>query len=46
MEVQKLLETRQQCRETRNLTELETGSHVWLEGKNLQVKGTRKLLPK
>jgi hypothetical protein len=45
-EVQKLLETLQQRKDRRNLTEMKEGDQVWLEGKNLHVKGTRKLLPK
>jgi hypothetical protein len=45
-EVQTLLERHQQQKNPRKLTEMKVGEQVWLEGKNLHVKGTRKLLPK
>jgi hypothetical protein len=45
-EVQKLLETLQGRKDARKTTEMKEGDQVWLEGKNLNVKGTRKLLPK
>jgi len=44
-EVQKNLEARQSQRDNRKTTEMKTGDKVWLEGKNLHITGTRKLLP-
>jgi Chromo (CHRromatin Organisation MOdifier) domain len=44
-EVQTLLEHQQQ-KSSQKPTEMKVGDQVWLEGKNLHVKGTRKLLPK
>jgi len=44
-EVQKNLEARQSQRDNRRTTEMKTGDKVWLEGKNLHVIGTHKLLP-
>jgi Integrase zinc binding domain len=44
-EVQTLLEHQQQ-KGSRKPTEMKVGDQVWLEGKNLHVKGTRKLVPK
>ena len=45
-EVQKILETSQKRKQARRLTEMSVGDKVWLEGKNLRVRGIRKLLPK
>jgi hypothetical protein len=45
-EVQKLLETLQGRKDARKITEMKEGDQVWLEGRNLALKGTRKLLPK
>jgi hypothetical protein len=45
-EVQKILEDLQGRKDARKITEMKEGDQVWLEGKNLHVKGTRKLLPK
>jgi hypothetical protein len=45
-EVQKVLEKQQQRRQARRLTEMKVGDQVWLEGKNLSLRGHRKLLPK
>jgi hypothetical protein len=45
-QVQKLLENLQNKKDARKMTEMKVGDLVWLEGKNLHVKGTRKLLPK
>jgi RNase H-like domain found in reverse transcriptase/Integrase zinc binding domain/Chromo (CHRromatin Organisation MOdifier) domain len=45
-EVQKVLEKQQQRRQARRLTEMKVGDQVWLKGKNLSVRGHRKLLPK
>ena len=45
-QVQKILETLQQRKDDRKITEMKIGDQVWLEGKNLNVQGTRKLLPK
>jgi hypothetical protein len=43
--VQKLLK-QQQCKDTCQLAKMKVNDQVWLESKNLCVKGTRKLLPK
>jgi hypothetical protein len=45
-EVQKVLEKQQQQRQAQRLTEMKVGDQVWLKGKNLSVRGHRKLLPK
>ena len=45
-EVQRNLEARQSRKEDGRTTKMMTGDKVWLEGKNLHVTGTRKLLPK
>jgi hypothetical protein len=45
-EVQRLLESIQQRKDDRKIMEMNDGDQVWLEGKNLNVRGTRKLLPK
>ncbi len=44
-EVQRSLEARQLMRDNRKMAEMRTGDKVWLEGKNLHVTGTCKLLP-
>jgi hypothetical protein len=44
--VQKLLEQQQQRKDTCQLAKMKVNDQVWLESKNLCVKGTRKLLPK
>ena len=44
--VQKLLEALQTQKDMRKITEMKKGNQVWLEGKNLNVRGTHKLLPK
>ncbi len=44
-EVQKNLEAQQSRRDDRKMMEMKTGNKVWLEGKNLHVIGTHKLLP-
>ena len=43
-EVQKSLEARQVQKDDRRTKEMKTGDKVWLEGKNLHVTGTCKLL--
>jgi hypothetical protein len=45
-QTQKLLKTMQRNKDAQKITEMKTGDQVWLEGKNLHVKGTCKLLPK
>ncbi len=45
-EVQKSLEARQSQKDDRRMMEMKTGDQVWLEGKNLHITGTHKLLPK
>jgi len=45
-EVQKSLEAQQSVRDDRKMTEMRTGDKVWLEGKNLHITGTCKLLPR
>jgi hypothetical protein len=45
-EVQKLLEAIQGRKDARKITEMKEGDQVWLEGRNLALKGTCKLLPK
>ena len=45
-EVQKILEDLQGYKDTWKVMKMKEGDQVWLEGKNLHVKGTRKLLPK
>ncbi len=44
-EVQRNLEARQSQRDNMRTMEMKTGDKVWLEGKNLHVTGTCKLLP-
>jgi hypothetical protein len=46
IEVQKHLKQLRQRKETRTITEMKVTDQVWLKGKNLHVRGTRKLLPK
>ncbi len=45
-EVQKNLEVQQSRKDDKRMTEMKTGDKVWLEGKNLHITGTHKLLPK
>ena len=45
-ETQRILEELQQSKDGRKTTEMKVGDRVWLEGKNLSIRGTRKLLPK
>ena len=45
-ETQRILEDLQRSKDGRKTTEMKVGDQVWLEGKNLSIKGTRKLLPK
>jgi hypothetical protein len=45
-EVQKLLEDLQGHKDAQKITEMKEDDQVWLEGKNLHIKGTHKLLPK
>jgi hypothetical protein len=45
-QAQKRLENMQARHEDRRTPEFDVGTHVWLEGKNLQVTGQRKLLPR
>jgi hypothetical protein len=46
IEVQTLLERLQQQKDTRTITEMKVNDQVWLEGKNLHIRGACKLLPK
>jgi hypothetical protein len=46
MEVQNCLEQLQQQKDIQKIMEMKVGEQIWLEGKNLQVRGSRKLLPK
>jgi hypothetical protein len=45
-ETQKTLEDLRQHKDKRKATEMKEGDQVWLESKNLNVKGTCKFLPK
>ncbi len=45
-EVQRNLEAQQLWKDEGRMTEMKTGDKVWLEGKNLHIIGTHKLLPK
>jgi hypothetical protein len=45
-DAQKLLKKLQGHKDNRKAMEMKTGDQVWLEGKNLNVRGTCKLLPK
>src|ERR1700733_5461624 len=45
-QVQSILEAQQKRKQKRHLTEMKVGDQVLLEGTNLHVQGTRKLLPK
>jgi hypothetical protein len=46
LEVQNHLEQLQLQKDIRKVTEMKVEDQVWLEGKNLQIIGSRKLLPK
>ena len=45
-EVQKLFEALQMRKDMRTIMEMKKGNQVWLEGKNLNIQGKLKLLPK
>ena len=45
-EVQKLLEQRQQHKDSKKPTEMKVGEQVWLENRNLPAIGSRKLQPR
>jgi hypothetical protein len=45
-QVQKTLEDLQQRKDAKKPTEMNEGDQVWLEGKNLNTRGARKLLPR
>jgi hypothetical protein len=45
-QVQSILEAQQKRKQNRRLTEMKVGEQVLLEATNLNVRGTRKLLPK
>ena len=45
-ETQKVLKSLQRSKDACKVMEMKVGDQVWLEGKNLSIKGTCKLLPK